>query len=357
MMKKVFIMAGSMKSGGAERCISELTKALAGSYAITIVLYYSDVLFYEIDHRVRIVELEKISSSTNIAKNSVYLRYLVKKEKPDVFVSFLVPFNVFSFYSLLGVKVPKILCERNDPRCWTHNPIMLLLRNIAYRYCDRVVVQTRMELEYFGREIRKHSEIINNPCFLNGKLIGSAINAEKHNKIVCVCRLNPQKNISMLLRAFSVVSKEFPSYCLKIYGEGEVDYKDKIQQEIWSLGLEGRVFLMGVKKNIYEELSDARFFVMTSLFEGMSNAVMEAISLGLPVICTSVSGSVEMIENGKNGYIISQGDEATLVEKMRYLMSSPELCSCMGYNSVEVSKRFEIGIILEQWRQCLERAS
>lgn len=187
-----------------------------------------------------------------------------------------------------------------------------------------------------------------NPNFLNSYYDGI-----RKNTIVSVGRLEEQKNQLMLIRAFSKITKEFSTYNLKIYGEGTL--KDQLQREIDKLNLNEKVELCGVSNNIKEDIKDVSLFIMTSNYEGMPNALMEAMALGLPVISTDCpcGGPKFLIENETNGILIPVGDENTLVIKIKMLLSNKEFAMKIGKNARKIGKSLSPNIINKKWNDLI----
>lgn len=352
MKKRLIFFIGTLQAGGAERVISELTRVLVADYEITIILYYNKDIFYDIDNRVHIVNLERKHLGKSLLKKAICFRNYVQKHNPDLVISFLTPFNIFSYFVLIGIKCPLILCERSDPRHYSTNIILKILRNLSYSLADGVIFQTYMGLSFFSSAVRKHSILIPNPRFVSKDIVGKGLRVEKESKIVTVARLTAAKNLPMLINAFNMVYSDFPNYQLVIYGDGEE--REPLQKMIDQLGLGDRVVLYGKVKNIYDYISSASLFVLSSDFEGMSNALMEAISLGLPVISTNVSGAAEMVINGVNGFLIDTGDVEALTIAMRKILIDPELRKRMGQESVKLSNIFDFENVVVQWKSYIE---
>lgn len=344
-------MTGTLQAGGAERVLSEITARLTDDYDVTIIMYYDREVFYTIDERVKIVSLEHDTKTKSIIRNVACLRKMVKRENPDLFVSFMVPFNILSFFSLLGLKVPIVLCERNDPEWWTRNILKKVLRYVAYRQAKGVVFQTRVERDFFNTRTQRHGVVIPNPSFMPKEYVGKALRTEKQQKIVCVSRIHPQKNLAMLVSVFANLHPQYPDYKLMMYGTGKDENIRTLQSLIDSVGMTHHIVLCGAQQKLFDAISDAQFFVMSSDYEGMSNAVMEAISLGLPVVTTNVSGTEEMVEHEKNGLVVPMGDAKALQDAMQTMIASPELCTQMGRHSVDVALRFNCEEIMKQWRK------
>lgn len=145
------------------------------------------------------------------------------------------------------------------------------------------------------------------------------------NRIVAVGRLSNQKNYQMLIEAFSIIKDDFPQCNLEIYGEGPL--RDELDSLIKKYGLSDRVFLMGAFPDVLERIYGSRLFVMSSKYEGMPNALMEAMSMGIPVISTDCpcGGPSELIQDGVNGFLCENGDPVALSRKMSYVLRKDNL--------------------------------
>lgn len=142
----------------------------------------------------------------------------------------------------------------------------------------------------------------------------------------------------MLIRAFAKIASKYPDYTLFIYGEGPL--RRDLESLIKTLHLGNQVFLQGFKKNIHELISDAEFFILSSDFEGLSNALLEAMCMGIPCITTNVSGIDEVIHDKINGVLVSPGDEEKMVQAMDLLIQSPKLREEISIHGIETGKTF-----------------
>jgi glycosyltransferase involved in cell wall biosynthesis len=179
---------------------------------------------------------------------------------------------------------------------------------------------------------------------------GMALRTEKKRRIVSAARLMKQKNQLMLIESFAQIKQDFPDYTLTIYGEGP--FRDTLEARIAELNLTDSVFLPGKVQNVFDCIADADLFVLSSDFEGMPNALIEAMCLGLPVISTKVSGATDLIEHGHNGLLTEVGDTNQLTECMRQMLADPQLrLRCAG-NALEINERLQVDGIIRQWLDC-----
>lgn len=344
-MMIVFVLA-SLGSGGAERVVSLLANKMVerGHQVEIICLKFNDV-YYQTDSRVKVTLAMR--QTKNRFTEIFWLRKYLKKQNPDVVIPFTEGVYCFTILSLLGTGIPIIASERLDPAAMSKT--RKILKRLLLPFADWLVVQTQSIKEYFPESIQKKTSIIYNPVndsvFNLPSLQGRA--GERLNRIISVGRLYPQKNQAMMIRAFAKVADEFPDWQLVIYGEGPL--RAELEFLVSSFKLQDRVLLPGRTEHVIEELRKSRIFCMSSDYEGMSNAMIEAICVGLPVVTTRVSGTEELIENCENGFLVEIGDECGLADSMFKLMSSPILVETMSLKNKKLAGQFDIDLIVGQW--------
>lgn len=160
-------------------------------------------------------------------------------------------------------------------------------------------------------------------------------------------RLYPQKNQAMMIRAFAKVADEFPDWQLVIYGEGPL--RAELEFLVSSFKLQERVLLPGRIEHVVEELRKSKIFCMSSDYEGMSNAMIEAICVGLPIVTTDVSGVKELVEDGKNGFVVPCGNVDAMRVSFSKLISDEPLRLTFSINSSSKKEHFNIEVVVDQW--------
>lgn len=348
-MNIVFVLA-SLGSGGAERVVSLLANKMVerGHQVEIICLKFNDV-YYQTDSRVKVTLA--MQQTQNRLTEVFWLRKYLKKQNPDVVIPFTEGVYCFTILSLLGTGIPIIASERLDPVAMSK--IRKMLKRLLLPYADWLVVQTQSIKEYFPKSIQKKTSIIYNPVndsvFNLPSLQGRA--GERLNRIISVGRLYPQKNQAMMIRAFAKVADEFPDWQLIIFGEGPL--RESLELIVDSLELQDRVLLPGRTEYVIEELRKSKIFCMSSDYEGMSNSMIEAICVGLPIVTTDVSGVKELVENGKNGVVVPCGDVDKLGKTFSELMSNERLMEEYSRNNYSKKELFRIDTIVNQWEQLL----
>ena len=348
-MEKMIIFTGTLSHGGSERVISLLSKSFTDKYGeVEILLYHKKDIWYSIDNRVKIVTVD--AKYNNIFSKMYWIRRYIKQSNPNIVLSFLSPFNVFLIITLLGIKIPLIVAERNDPRHIPHSKIGRSLRNILYNFASKVVVQTPNNKNYFSKRIQEKCHVIYNPVAINVN-INNRVNISDTLNIVTVGRLIEQKNQKMIIDAFKRVQDLYPQSNLIIYGEGNL--RGYLTNLIEEYNLQDKVFLAGVHQNVIEQIQDASLFVLSSNFEGMPNALIEAMCLGIPCISTKVSGAIDLIENGKNGLLVEVGNVDELTEKIIAVLSSKNLADNLGKESMKIAQKLSVDTIANEWIKVL----
>lgn len=347
-MKVVFILP-NLGAGGAERVVTILSKMLAGEgIAVDIVMLFSNDVRYQIPENVQLVSLNTgdMTLPERVKCLREYLIWQKREHKKVIEIPFQHNCLKYALLSAAGLGIRVIACERNDPYQKGTSRKARLAANIPYLLADRCVFQTPDARDYYFPPVRSKGKVIENPLVLPEELVWQGQNSRR---IVSVGRLEPQKNQKMLIDAFSAFHQMHPEYELDIYGEGFL--REELQQQIDSLGLHEAVFLRGYSSEIHKNLSQANMFVLSSDYEGMSNALMEAIAIGVPVVTTDhpIGGARMLIQDQVNGLMTPVGDSAALCAAMDRLVRQPDFAGTLGRNGIRIRERLEAGNIARQW--------
>lgn len=355
---KVMFHLNSMGKGGAERVVSILIDAMVKDN-IDVVLTTLSVADeeYEIPQSVRrIVIDERITTNKRcilIAKRYTELRKIILSEKPNVVISFCNKANFRASLSMTGIKIPLIVSVRNDPdRDYAPYGTM---NNIMVRRADGCVFQTKAAKEWFPKKLQDKSRIIINP--INDKYLDVEVTDKiDEGRVVTVGRISGQKNQMLLLRTVNNLKEKYPKISLEIYGS---DFRDgsKAQMErfIADHNLMDNVRFMGVCDDLEMRLQGA-IFVLPSDYEGMPNALMEAMAIGLPVISTNCpcGGPSDLIDDERNGLLISVGDEKELTRALDRLLADRDKRIALGKEAMKIREYADSATIYRQWKEYID---
>lgn len=340
----------SLGYGGAERVTVNLANKFAEKgYNVTIITYFDTPSAYELSERVRIINCHcnKNNKLLGFLQGIINTRKLVKQINADIVVSLLTQTNIMLILSLLNTRIPLIISERNDPKRDPKKRLYRILRFMFYRFAEGFVFQTEGAKRYFSKNIQRKSCIIHNPVYIRYNQYKN-INA-REKAIVNVGRLYEQKNQKLLIKAFSKIANEFPEYKLYIYGEGVL--RESLSMLIKNLNLENRVILAGIKEDLWDSIYLSSMFVLSSDYEGMPNALMEAMALGLPCVSSDCSpgGPASLINHGKNGLLFPVNDEEKLAECMRMILLDNDLAQSLSLNAKEICNTHSSDKIFLEW--------
>jgi glycosyltransferase involved in cell wall biosynthesis len=355
---KVAFLVPLMEMGGAERCVLNIIKGLdKNKFEVSLVLAKRvGPLIKEIPPQTPVFDFK----TTHVRNILLKLVKYLKQEKPDIVLSAISHINFVSILAIMlsGTKTKLVVTERT-----TFSRVSATVPKLSHRLIARFVFPVLMKLFYLRADsivgvskgvARDLSKIIGesdkitfiyNP--LNIELISKLsedlpeypfIRDPRIPVILAAGRLVRAKDYPTMIKAFSLVCKEKPSY-LVILGVGEE--KGNLEKLAGELGIESRVFLLGVKNNPYGYMADADVFVLSSTREGFPNVIVESMACGTPVISTDCqSGPNEIIENGRNGLLVPMGDEKALAQALLKVINDDKLREKFSSNGKIAAQKF-----------------
>lgn len=317
-LPRVYFYINVLGGGGAERVITNLANMLAeDNYDVTMITSYEVEHEYILTRNVRRLSLEdKDSQRSRIIRNLsriFKLRKICKEEKPDILISFMEEPNFRTILATRGLPVKTLVSVRNDPNKEYAGKIGRFVGKVLLPMADGCVFQTSDAQKWFPERLQKKSRIIYNAV---KEEFYQVDRTPVRGEIVTCGRLTEQKNHRLLIDAFAEVQKIYPFATLKIYGEGIL--REKLQNQIDSLNLNEKVFLMGATNDVAKALKTAELFVLSSDYEGMPNALMEAMAAGVPCISTDCpcGGARELFGKELKKNLVECGNKKQLAEKL-----------------------------------------
>ncbi len=356
---KLAFYIGSLNKGGAERVFVNLAEYFQNKgYQIVMVTQYQKEDEYVLAEGIRRVisdippEETTGSRAVNFYRRMSRLHRIWKKERPDLVLSCVGKNNFMAVVTTMFTKTKPVVSVVGEAKEEYPNRLMKALANLLFPFASGVILQTERSKSFFSQRVSRTSVIL--PNSLNPLFIRERFRGEREKRIVSVGRLDANKNHEMMIRAFAGLAGRYPEYTLTIYGEGEL--REHLQKLIASLGLEEKVFLPGVVPDVAERIEKATLFLLVSYSEGVSNALIEALALGLPVIATDVpsGGTQELIRHGENGLIIPPGDEEALKAAMERLLSDGEYAERLGEQAHKIQERLAPERVNRQWQEYFE---
>lgn len=348
-MRVCFITA-SMIGGGSERVIAVLSNHfIKQDYDVTILMTAGNIVEYELDSKIEVIQLGEKTDGKFIGRlqRVATLRSYFRKNRDTIFISFGTETNMFAILATLFMKRKLIVSERNDPNKCTFKR----KRDLLYSMARGFVFQTQDAMDYFPKRIRKKSVVVPNPV---SDKVPNSYNGERRKEIVAVGRLEEQKNHKLLLEAYADFAKIYSDFVLKVYGKGYL--KNDLEEYAVDLGISESVVFADFAPDVLEQIRDSYMYVLSSDYEGISNSLLEAMAMGLPVISTDcpIGGSKMLIQDHINGILVPIGDRKALADAMVELVKSEELLNKFSIEAEKIREKYSVERIAQMWQAAMD---
>lgn len=351
MKRKVVFVNLRLTGGGSEKVMAMLASFFADHGIDTqMILLEEKERTYPVSDKVKIVEcycpIEKNKMAWRM-KRILSLRKAIRKSDADTVISFMWDINLKVILACLGLKKKVIISERADPNNVSRKRSMSFAQRWIFPLADVAVFQTEQVMYSYPEKVRRKGVIIPNPV----PAITIDRKGEKEKIIIAAGRLFKQKNFEMLIEAFSVFSKKHEEYQLKIYGDGEL--KASLEQKARELGVADKTLFQGYVSNLKEEMSKASIYASSSNYEGISNAMLEAMAIGLPAVCTDcpVGGAAMVIKDHVNGILVPVNDYEKMATAFCEITEDNMLSARLSENAIETCKQYSLDKIAKMWME------
>lgn len=353
-MKIVFLVS-SLNAGGAERVATILCNAWAErGDEVTLIPTYSGggLPFYVVSEKVKLTYLSSTSESKHIfnqIKRLLRLRRMIKQCRADVVISFLPNVNVAALLATRGLNIPIICCERRTPSTFPLSFGWELLCKLTYRFADMLTGQTEQTVNELAKFYPgcKRLSVIPNP--MSNEIFSIEKQAHQTKTVLSLCRLEPFKQIDILVSIFADIASDYPDWTLAIYGDGP-EYT-RLQQHIKRLAMEKQICLYGKTDQAWKIMASADIYCMTSASEGFPNTLLEAMAIGLPcVVFDCKSGPAEISLQGKCAKLIPLNDKNAYKQALIELMQNDNERQRLGRTAKEsIQQHYTLTKVLALW--------
>lgn len=352
-LKKIVYITGSLNLAGAERQLLNLIHALHAVVPLIYVICFKMGPLRDeyLSAGAKVIFIDKGQGSffSKVLKVWKELRSTINQIQPDLVHSQLPQTNILSCFALWNFSVPLIVSERGMGRTrplWEKS-----LRYFAYRRPDAFITNSlSIKERIVNREkiSRCKITVIKNCINMPQSHQNSRENLLKELKLVAnsiilvsVGGLRAVKGYQYLLNSFARVSATCPDLYLVIAGEGPE--RDVLENTIHKLNLSRRVYLIGRRNDIPSILAASDIFVSSSISEGQSNAILEAMASGLPVIATDVGGTPEILSDGTTGVLVTSQDINELSSVLKEMYFDIDRRALLGSNAkMEVLEKYTL---------------
>ncbi len=318
---------------------------------------------YPLDERVKLIDLgvnydrsKSYFSFVNLKK--AFKHYKMQKQvfkdlQPDVIIS---PNYNFDHYWLPFIKQrSKLIKERHSSRFYeiAQREKANFLKKLRFKINDwlekryhAIVVLNPDEASYVKTN---NAVVIPNPVKISNLL--ADISAKK---MVAAGRISPVKNFGDLIKAWEIVHLEFPDWQLDIYGEDYLQTQKKLEQQIEEAGLQNVIHFKGSTENMLELMSQYSIYAMTSETECFPMVLLEALSIGLPIVSYDCpNGPRHIIDNGEDGILVKHKEVEALATELKTMMRNPAERIRMQNLAKHNYLSFTTSQVMKQWQTLL----
>lgn len=315
--RRIMLFIDSLGPGGAQRQMVGLAKLLKDEGYGVKLIYYHPFEFYKPILDEHAVESECVKGAAKKWMR-IYKIYLsVKQYGPDVIISFLNGPNVIACaLKYAGLNYKLITSERN-----TTQTLTLLEKTKFYlmRKADAIVPNSKSQeyiirniFPYLSNKVHTITNFVDTDVFIPGKVLNDS---SREYAIICVARLEPQKNILLFIDALYELKRKGFRFHVNWYGHRTYPYYTQCVRKMQMLHIEDVVTFMEPTSNILPEYQKADVFCLPSIYEGFPNVVCEAMSCGLPVLCSHVGDNPKIVRDCENGYLFNPHEKDDIVAK------------------------------------------
>lgn len=351
-MKKVSILVSTIDSGGAEKQAVLLASQLSLYTEVNLLILYGDYAEYQHNVAILAESTVKVHKLVGCMLSKIrQVRRIIKVSETGVLLNYLtLPDFVGSLVGrMCGIRVYNGIRNSRMPKA------KILMEKIAHNYwASGTIYNCYSGAEYFANLgfIRKKNIVIPN-CFPN---IEAPIIRPNHEikTIITVGRFDPQKDYKTLIESVAKLARNDFRLCIVGYGVLE----RQIRAWVKECNIENKTDIFIKPNNVSELERNADIYISTSLFEGTSNSIMEALNWSLPVVATNVGDNERLVIDGKNGYLHAIGDTRGIAESLSILLDSSELRNKMGTKSNQILREnYSMEIFEKRYVELIEEES
>ncbi|MEI6825841.1 MAG: glycosyltransferase [Desulfuromonadales bacterium] len=340
MRKKVMFMIWALEVGGAERLLVKLAEYISrGDYDVSVVCISREGVWAS-DLKQTDVKVICTRKKTGFDPSILFkLIKIIKSEKPDIVNTYLWTADVWGRLAAICAGTPHIVVTEQNVDIWKRwyhiviDKILFKFTRCAICVSDEVVNYYRDTIGLEDKQLKMIPNAIDVSLF-DGGVLREDLRGQlgiKENEFIFTCsaRLHIQKAHEVLIEAVKILTeKQVTNFRVLLVGEGLRN--EELRRLVDSQGLGARINFLGLRQDIPGILLQSDAFVLSSDYEGLSLAILEAMAARLPIVATTVGGNPQVIDDGITGFLVPPRNSLLLAEAMERLINDPELAKQMG---------------------------
>lgn len=285
------------------------------------------------------------------------LRSIMASDPNLCVISFLQPSIPMTVLAARGLSNRVLISERGDPCRLMKKRYGWNFIKKYYKRVDAAVFQTCDAQDTYPECISKKGTVIPNPIKVD---LPKPYYGRRNRNITTFCRISAQKNLQLLLEAFALLHGEHPDYILRIIGDSLNTEGDAIKKQLDAYiaehQLDAAVQFEPFNADIHKDIIRDAMYVNSSDYEGISNAMLEAMAIGMPVVCTDcpIGGANQTIVDGVNGLLVPVNDIQAMYKAMKRVVEEPDLASRLSINAAKLREELALSKIARKWMELLE---
>lgn len=373
--KIVYCIPSLYIAGGMERVLTLKANYLADQAGYEVYLILTDgkdkTPWFPLSPRIKVIHLDLNFDSlwhlplwkkglVYLQKQRMYKKRLtqcLQQLKPDITISMMRrEINFINTIKDGSRKIGEIHVNRKNYRNFddaARNPVKRILQKMWMNQMLRKIEQLDKFIVLCNEDKEQYPELNNIEAISNPlSFFPEQITGTPSKQVLAVGRYEPQKGFDLLLRAWQQVQRQHPDYTLAIYGAGDpAPYKRQAQE----LKIEESCRFHAPVDHIAEKYMESEIFVLSSRFEGFGMVITEAMSCGVPSVSFACPcGPKDIIDNGKDGFLVENGNIDKLAERICFLIEHPEIRQQMGIQARINARRFQLENIMQQWERLFD---
>ena len=360
---RITLLVNSLGPGGAEGVVARLASAwaLRGDEVAIVTLAPRSDDFFAIEPAVRRIALGLAADSRSRAaavvanaRRIAALRRALRAQQPDVVLSFVDRTNLLALAAAMGTRLRVVVCERTDPTRHVLGQPWALLRRLLYPRAVALAVQHE-GLRPWAATICAPDRVLvlGNPVaiapFATDAEPAAAIAS---HRIVGVGRLSAEKGFDRLIEAFARLAGRLPEWTLVLTGDGPE--RARLEALVAARGLDSRIVLRGVAADPWQGTRAGDVFVLPSRYEGMSNALLEAMARGLAPIVTPEAGALNgVVRDGESAVVATDGSPEAIAAAIERVAGDDRLRADLAHAARRCVERYAASDVADEWRTAL----